>query len=240
MKTLVLTTQQLKQLGLIKTEEPKLIRIVNMEKKTNGKGYVILTNDKTLSKTGLFQLLNNQMYSAISAATEIRHSTMNDTDILASDVRQFKDAINSTADISKNMLKIVYHKTIKKLAFKANKALAEMFAGVAIDEDVELNEGWEDIKSGERNAFEGDTRTNSNSFMLSNEAMNVFEKSQQAVVVAIKINTLEAIRAGVKPAQSGFKPMDKPVEKEQQEAPLNDERIDKTEQEQEQEQEQEA
>lgn len=196
MKNLIVTTKELKALGLMKLEDVIKARITKIEKKTVGNGFVVVTTNKQLSETGVFQIDNLNTLSAIAS------SMMCSTDDLApADIRQFINSINSTSDLDKSYLALIYHKTVKNLAFKANAELTAMFKDVVLDEEVLITEGYEMKDTGERKAFEGLTRTNNQSFELSALATDKFESYQSNVTTAIKLAIRAEKQAGVKPVK---------------------------------------
>lgn len=201
MKSLIVTTKQLKELGLMNLEPQLKARITKFEKKNIGGGFVVVTSNKAISETGVFQLDNLNALSAIASCL----ACTND-ELTSSDIRKFVNALNTTADLDKSYLVITYHKTVKDLAFKATQELTAMFSDVKLDEEVIITEGYVNRETGEALPFKGTTRTNSQSFELSTTASDKLDKYQESIDVAIKLAIRAEKATAVKPSVTDDKP----------------------------------
>jgi len=192
MKTIIVTTAELKTLGLLKLEEPAMLRIKKIEKKTIGNGYVVTTTDTKISSTGVFQIDGLRFKSAIGAAL------LTDSNELAGfEIRQFVGAINQTADTDRSSLRVIYHKTVKNLLTKATAEMVALDSDLTLGEEVTLSEGYEVTNQqaddfGKRFAFDGDVKVNAFGFEPSAVANRAFESLQSNVNAQIKLETMRS------------------------------------------------
>jgi hypothetical protein len=201
MKTLILTTGELRKLGLIKIEEPKEARISRIE--TNYKGYNVYTLDKSINETGLFPLTTSQIQFAIAAATNMQHKSQFNTELTGSVIHAFIQSINETCDTDKSSLKVTYHKTVKGLDFKATMDLATLFKEVKVGEHIELIEGWEVPETAIRTPFEDASRIYSYSFIISKVAGQKFKGYLEALQETQHVEKMK----GIEPLKNIFPPM---------------------------------
>lgn len=205
MKTLIVTTQELKGLGLLKLEEPAMLRIKKIEKKTIGNGYVVTTTDTKISSTGVFQIDGLRFKSALAACLFVEVD-----DLAGFEIRQFAGAINQTADTDRSSLKVLYHKTVKGLLTKATAEMVAIDSDLTIGEEITLNEGYvvTNLQSddyGKRFAFDGDVKVNAFAFEPSTKANVAFEQLQKEVNAQIKTMPKPATTSTVTTAKPAVK-----------------------------------